>query len=142
MTNAKESSAGFSKEEKAAMKERAKELKASAVRADGLTDVLDKIAGMDARDRAIAERVHELITEAAPDLAPRTWYGSPAYAKDGTVIVFFQESSKFKTRYSTLGFSDAANLDEGSMWPTSYGILKLTPADEKRISALVKKAAS
>jgi len=136
----------FSKEERDAMKERAKELKAeskrSANRAVGERDLLEKIAEMPADDRAIAEKIHELVSAAAPELDPKTWYGQPAWARDGKVICFFQSSAKFNTRYCTLGFSEDSNLDDGSMWPTSFGILSLTAADEKTITALVKKAVS
>ena len=134
----------FSKEERDAMKERAKELKAEAkrkaTRADGERDLLEKIAEMPADDRTIAERIHALVSDAAPELDPKTWYGQPAWAKDGKVIVFFQSSAKFGTRYCTLGFSEDSALDDGSMWPTSFGILSLTASDEERITALVKKA--
>ncbi len=136
----------FSDEERDAMKERAKEQKAEARRgaaaADGEADVLAKIAEMPEADRVMAERLHALIKASAPVLVPRTWYGQPAYAKDGKVICFFQSSDKFKTRYSTLGFSDDAMIDEGTMWPTSFALTKLTAADEKRIGELVKKAVS
>jgi len=136
----------FSKEERDAMKERAKELKAQAkrdaTRADGDRDLLEKIAEMPADDRAIAEKIYALVSEAAPELDPKTWYGQPAWAKDGKVIVFFQSSAKFNTRYCTLGFSEDSNLDDGSMWATSFGLLEVTPADEKKITALVKKAVS
>ena len=132
----------FTAEERAAMKERAKELKVAATQAEALQDVLAKIAETDGSDREIGERLHEVILAAAPDLMPKTWYGSPAYYKDGKVIVFFQPSAKFKTRYVTLGFSDDAKLDDGSMWPTSYAITKLTKADEATVAALVKKAVS
>jgi uncharacterized protein YdhG (YjbR/CyaY superfamily) len=131
---------GFTAEERAAMKERAKELKSS--QGDGESDVLAKIAEMPDEDRAMAERLHALIKASAPDLAPRTWYGMPAYAKDGKVVCFFQSAGKFKSRYATLGFSDKANLDDGAMWPTSFALKKLTRADEKRIAALVKQAVS
>jgi hypothetical protein len=130
----------FTAEERAAMKERAKEAKASAGKADGESDVLAKIAEMEEPDRGMAERLHALIKASAPDLAPKTWYGMPAYAKDGDVVCFFQPAKKFKSRYATLGFSDKANLDEGAMWPTSYALTELTAADEKRIGALVKQA--
>ena len=130
----------FSPEERAAMKERAKELKAAATAADALKDVLAKIHETSGSDREIGERLHEIITTAAPELMPKTWYGSPAYYKDGKVVVFFQPASKFKTRYLTLGFSEDAQLDEGSMWPTSFGITKLTKSDEAAIAALVKRA--
>lgn len=136
----------FSKEERDAMKERAKELKAEAkrraTREDGERDLLEKIAEMPEGDRAIAERIHALVTAAAPGLDPKTWYGQPAWARDGKVICFFQSSAKFNTRYCTLGFSEDANLDDGSMWPTSFGILSLTAADEKTITALVARAIS
>ena len=130
----------FSPEERAAMKERAKELKAAATAADALTDVLAKIHETSGSDREIGERLHEIITTAAPELMPKTWYGSPAYYKDGKVVVFFQPASKFKTRYLTLGFSEDAQLDDGSMWPTSFAITKLTKDDEVTIAALVKRA--
>ncbi|CAN5352261.1 DUF1801 domain-containing protein [soil metagenome] len=133
-------SAQFSAEEKAAMKERAKELKAAASAADALKDVLAKIAETSGSDREIGQRLHEIITAAAPELMPKTWYGSPAYYKDGKVVVFFQPASKFTTRYVTLGFSDDAQLDDGSMWPTSFGITALTKSDEAAITALVRKA--
>jgi uncharacterized protein YdhG (YjbR/CyaY superfamily) len=139
---------GFTEDERAAMKERGQEVKASAKRspksakADGLTDVLAKIADMEDRDRAMAERVHAIVMAAAPDLTARLWYGMPAYAKDGSIICFFQDAKKFKTRYATLGFSDKANLDDGDMWPSSYALNEVTAAVEKKISALVKTAAS
>jgi uncharacterized protein YdhG (YjbR/CyaY superfamily) len=138
---------GFTDEERAAMRERAKELKAAARRSPhaGKEDeesVLAKIAAMAAPDRAMAERLHNLIKARAPELSPKLWYGMPAYAKDGKVICFFQDAHKFKTRYATLGFSDKAALDEGQMWPTSFALKELTAADEARISALVKKAVS
>jgi len=139
---------GFTAEERAAMKDRAQELKAEARRgpradkADGERDVLAKIAEMPEPDRALAERLHALIKASAPALSPKTWYGMPAYAKDGKVVCFFQSAQKFKTRYATFGFSDKANLDEGAMWPTAFALTKLTAADEARIGALVKKAAS
>ena len=135
-------SKGFTDEERAAMRERARELKSAARKADGESDVLAKIAEMPEPDRAKAERLHALVKATAPDLSPRTWYGMPAYAKDGEVICFFQSAQKFKSRYATLGFSDKANLDEGAMWPTSFALKKLTAADEARIGALVKKAVS
>jgi uncharacterized protein YdhG (YjbR/CyaY superfamily) len=137
---------GFDAEERAAMKERAQELKAEsrarAAKPDGESDVLGKIAEMSDPDRAIAERLHALIRENAPELAPKTWYGMPAYAKDGKVVCFFQPADKFKARYPTLGFNDPANLDDGNMWPTSYALTKLTAADEATIVRLVKKAVS
>jgi uncharacterized protein YdhG (YjbR/CyaY superfamily) len=141
-------STGFTDDEKAAMKERASELKAEmrrgsrAAKGDGESDVLAKIAEMKGRDRAMAKRLHAIIKASAPDLAPRTWYGMPAYAKDGKVLCFFQSAEKFKSRYATLGFSDEANLDDGAMWPASFALKELTDAEEARISALVKKAVS
>src|SRR5437588_8429275 len=141
-------SKGFTDEERAAMRERAQELKAAARRgsragkADGESDVLAKIAEMPKPDRAIAERLHAIIKASAPALSPRTWYGMPAYAKDGKVVCHFQPAQKFKTRYATLGFSDKANLDEGDMWPVAFALKKLTAADEARISTLVKRAVS
>jgi uncharacterized protein YdhG (YjbR/CyaY superfamily) len=137
-------SAGFTADEKAAMRERAREAKAEARRgADreaGERDVLAKIAEMPAPDQAMAERLHALITKVAPELAPKTWYGMPAYAKDGKNVCFFQPAAKFDARYATLGFTDEANIDDGAMWPTSWALTKLTAADEARIAALVKKA--
>jgi uncharacterized protein YdhG (YjbR/CyaY superfamily) len=130
----------FTAEERAAMRERAKELKASRNRADSERAVLDKIAEMPARDRAMAKRIHKLVATNAPGLTPRTWYGMPAYAKEGKVLCFFQARSKFKTRYATFGFSDRANLDDGSMWPTAFAIDELTPDVETRIGALVERA--
>ncbi|WP_456844085.1 iron chaperone [Cellulomonas sp. P5_C6] len=132
---------GFSAEERAAMKERAKETRGKKS-GDGEADLLEKIAEMGDADRAMAERIHAVITEAAPDLEPKTWYGQPAYAKDGKVVVFFQAASKFKTRYATLGFNDAAKIDDGTMWPTAFALTSLTAADEKKIAALVTKAVS
>jgi uncharacterized protein YdhG (YjbR/CyaY superfamily) len=131
---------GFTAEERAAMKERAQELKAQASRADGEKALLAKIAEMPAPDRTLAERIHALVTANAPDLQPRTYYGMPAYAKDGKVLCFFQPADKFKARYASLGFEDIANLDDGAMWPTSWALTKLTAAEEKKIAALVKKA--
>jgi uncharacterized protein YdhG (YjbR/CyaY superfamily) len=140
---AKTGSEAFTAEERAAMKETARERKAQrSGKADGDADVLAKIAEMPASDRAMAERIHAIVKGAAPGLAPRTWYGMPAYAKDGKVVCFFQSAAKFKARYATLGFNDAANLDEGSMWPTSFALKNLTAADEKKIAALVRKAVS
>ena len=130
----------FTAEERAAMRERAKELKAERGRADGEADVLAKIAEMPKADRVMAERLHAIVKASAPDLAPRTWYGMPAYARDGKVVCFFQSAQKFKSRYATLGFSDRANLDKGDMWPTSFALKELTAAEEKKIAALVKKA--
>ncbi len=135
-------SKGFTAEERAAMRERAKELKAASSRADGERDVLEKIAEMPEADRAMAERLHAIVKDSAPELVPRTWYGMPAYAKDGDVVCFFQSAAKFKSRYATLGFSDKATLDDGAMWPTSFALKSLTAADEKRIGALVKQAVS
>jgi uncharacterized protein YdhG (YjbR/CyaY superfamily) len=139
--NAASKTEGFSAEERAAMKQRAKELKANASKAEALDAMLAKIAEMDDANRTLAEQIHAIVTAAAPSLSPKLWYGSPAYAKDGAVVCFFQESTKFTTRYATLGFSDLAKLDDGAMWPTSYALTKLTAADKKKISALVKKAA-
>jgi len=135
-------SKGFTDEERAAMKARVQELKAAAGKADGESDVLAKIAEMPKPDRAMAERLHAIIKASAPALSPRTWYGMPAYAKDGKIICHFQSAQKFKTRYATLGFSDAANLDEGTMWPAAFALTELTAADEAKIRALVKKAVS
>jgi uncharacterized protein YdhG (YjbR/CyaY superfamily) len=135
-------SKGFTAEERAAMKERAQELKAEARRADGESAVLAKIAEMPGPDRAMAKRLHAIIKASAPALSPKTWYGMPAYAKDGKVVCYFQSAHKFKSRYATFGFSDEANLDEGAMWPTSFALTELTAAEEARISALVKKAVS
>jgi uncharacterized protein YdhG (YjbR/CyaY superfamily) len=139
-------SKGFTDEERAAMKERAQELKAEARankdRAAGQSALLAKIAEMPAQDRAMAKRLHAIVTASAPDLSPKTWYGMPAYAKDGKIVCFFQSAEKFKSRYATFGFSDEANLDDGAMWPTSFALKTLTAADEKRIGALVKKAVS
>ena len=133
---------GFTAEERAAMKERVKELKATGLREDGERDVLAKIAEMPESDRIMGARIHAIMKASAPDLVPRTWYGMPAYAKDGNVLCFFRSAEKFKTRYATLGFSDKAKLDEGNMWPTDFALTKLTRADEARITALVKKAIS
>ena len=143
-----EASKGFTAEERAAVRERARELKAAARRgpragtAAGERDVLAKIAEMPEPDRALAERLHALITASAPALSPRTWYGMPAYARDGKVVCFFQSAQKFKSRYATLGFNDEAHLDDGAMWPTSFALTELTAADEARIAALVRKAVS
>jgi uncharacterized protein YdhG (YjbR/CyaY superfamily) len=138
--------AGFSDDEKAAMRERVKEQKAEARRgADreaGEQDLLAKIAEMPPADRAMAERIHAIVTANAPDLDPKTWYGMPAYARNGKVVCFFKAASKFASRYATFGFEEQAHLDDGSMWPTSYALTVLTPADEKKIGDLVKKAAS
>jgi uncharacterized protein YdhG (YjbR/CyaY superfamily) len=145
--NSKTESDGFTAEERAAMKARAAELRAEgkkgAKKADGLQAVLDKIAEMAPEDRALAERVHMTVTAAAPDLSPKTWYGMPAYAnEDGQVVVFFQDSGKFKYRYSTLGFQEAANLDDGDIWPVSYALQKWSGAVEKKVAELVKAAVS
>jgi uncharacterized protein YdhG (YjbR/CyaY superfamily) len=133
-------SGGFTAEERAAMKERAREQKAEAQKADGERDVLAKIVEMQESDRAMAERLHEIVKASAPDLSPRTWYGMPAYARDGKVVCFFQSAEKFNTRYATFSFSDKANLDEGAMWPTTFALKELTEAEEARISELVKRA--
>ena len=138
----KRKSTGFTAEEKAAMKERAAELKAEARKADGESTLLAKVAEMPKPDRVLAERLHEIVKATAPDLSPKTWYGMPAYARDGKVVCFFQSADKFKSRYATVGFTDEANLDEGAMWPTYFGLKELTPAVEKKIVALVKKAVS
>jgi len=141
-------SKGFTDEERAAMRERAQELKAAprrgarAGKADGESAVLAKIAEMPEPDRAMAERLHTIVKASAPALSPRTWYGMPAYAKDGNVVCFFQSAQKFKTRYATFGFSDKANLDEGAMWPVAFALKELTAAEEARIGALVRKAVS
>ena len=145
-TPAKRATSAFTAEERSAMKERANELKADARatkdRAEGEQDVLAKIAEMRPAGRAMAERLHALVQASAPQLVPKTWYGMPAYARDGKIVCFFQPASKFKARYSTLGFNDAAHLDDGTMWPTSFALLELTAADEARIGDLVKRAAS
>jgi uncharacterized protein YdhG (YjbR/CyaY superfamily) len=141
-------SKGFTDDERAAMKERAQELKAEARRgpraakADGESALLAKIAEMKGSDRAIAKRLHAVIQASAPALSPKTWYGMPAYAKDGKVVCYFQSAQKFKSRYATFGFSDEANLDKGAMWPTSFALKELTAAEEAKIGALVKKAVS
>ena len=145
-TAPRNASKGFTEEERAAMKERARELKAEARagrdREAGERALLAKIAEMPGPDRALAERVHAIVTASAPALSPKTWYGMPAYAKGGKVVCFFQSADKFKSRYATFGFSDEANLDEGAMWPTSFALKRLTAADEAKIGALVKKAVS
>jgi len=133
-------SKGFTDEERAAMRERVQEQKAGADKADGERDVLAKIAAMSAPDRAMAERLHAIITTSAPALSPKTWYGMPAYAKDGHIVCFFQSAEKFKTRYATLGFSDKANLDDGNLWPISFALKELTADTEKQIVALVQNA--
>jgi uncharacterized protein YdhG (YjbR/CyaY superfamily) len=134
------SSKGFTAEERAAMKERAKELKAEAAKADGEKALLAKIAEMKGSDRAMATRLHAIITAAAPTLSPKTWYGMPAYAQDGKIVCFFQSAEKFDARYATFGFSDEATLDQGAMWPTSWALTELTAAEERKITTLVKKA--
>ena len=145
-TAIKKKSKGFTDEERAAMKERSQELKAAARatkgKADGESDVLAKIAAMRAPDRAMAKRLHAIVKASAPALSPKLWYGMPAYYKDGKVVCFFQDAQKFKSRYATLGFSDAANLDEGGMWPVAFALKELTATEEARIGALVKKAVS
>ena len=138
----KQKSSGFTGEERAAMKERARELKAEAEKADGESALLEKIAEMREPDRSMARRVHALVKASAPSLAPKTWYGMPAYAKDGKVVCFFQSAQKFKSRYATFGFSDEARLDDGAMWPTSFALKGLNAADEAKLVALVKKAVS
>jgi uncharacterized protein YdhG (YjbR/CyaY superfamily) len=141
-----EKSKGFTDEERAAMKERARELKAearhAAGKAEGESDLLAKIAEMPEPDRAMARRLHAIVKATAPDLWPKTWYGMPAYAKDGKVVCFFQGAHKFNARYATFGFSDTAHLDDGAMWPTSFALKELTPTEEARIGALVKRAVS
>jgi uncharacterized protein YdhG (YjbR/CyaY superfamily) len=131
---------GFTAEERAAMRERARELKAAASKEEAERDVLAKIAEMPRADRAMAERVHAIVTASAPSLSPRTWYGMPAYTKDGKVVCFFQSAAKFKSRYATFGFNDSANLDAGAMWPTSFALKELGAKEEAKIAALVKKA--
>jgi uncharacterized protein YdhG (YjbR/CyaY superfamily) len=140
MSTTTKASDGFTAEERAAMKERARELKKAGTRAEGERDVLAKIAEMPPADRVMAERLHALVKEHAPDLVPRTWYGMPAYAKGGKVVCFFQSAAKFKARYATLGFSDEAGLDDGDMWPTSFALQEWTEAGEARIAALVRRA--
>ncbi len=135
------SSKGFTAEERAAMRERARELKAEAAKADGEKALMEKIAEMTGKDREIAERVHAIVMAAAPELMPKTWYGMPAYAKDGKILCFFQSAGKFDSRYATFGFGDEAKLDQGPMWATSWALTDITPAEEKKITALVKKAA-
>ncbi len=135
-------SGGFTAEERAAVKARAKELKAEAGKAEGESAVLAAIAELQEPDRSMAMRIHEIIKASAPELSPRTWYGMPAYARDGNVVCFFQPGQKFKTRYATLGFNNSAHLDEGNLWPVAYALKELTASEEARISALVKKAVS
>jgi len=137
---AAKASDGFTADERAAMKERAREAKAASSKAEGLNDLLAKIAEMPEPDRALAERVHAIVMAAAPELEPKTWYGMPAYSKDGRSICFFQAASKFKVRYATFGFQPDAKVDDGSMWPIAYALTELTTADEARIADLVKKA--
>jgi hypothetical protein len=142
-TSTPKSTAGkFSAEERAAMRERAKELKAEALKADGEVEVRAKIAEMTEPDRSLGERLHGVIMATIPSLSPRTWYGMPAYALDGDIVCFFKPAEKFKTRYATLGFSDKAKLDDGAMWPAEYALKTLGPAEEKKVAALVKKAVS
>lgn len=140
-----QASEGFTDEEKQAMKERAKELKAEARanknRADGESDLLSKIAEMPEPDRSMAQQIHEIVKANAPDLWPKTWYGMPAYARDGKIVCFFQPAAKFEARYATLGFNDSAHLDDGAMWPTAFALKELAPAEEAKIAALVKRAA-
>ena len=141
-TSATKTGPAFTEEEKSAMKERAKEVKAAkSGDVDDAAAVLEKIAEMEDSDRTLAEKVHQVITEAAPDLAPRLWYGMPAYAKDGKVLCFFQPAKKFRSRYATLGFNDVAALDDGAMWPCAYALMWLPAADEKKVRALITKAA-
>jgi uncharacterized protein YdhG (YjbR/CyaY superfamily) len=135
-------STGFTDEERAAMRERAQELKAEAAKADGEKALLAKIAEMPKADRAIAKRLHAIVKASAPTLSPKTWYGMPAYAREGKVVCYFQSADKFKSRYATFGFSDSANLDEGAMWPTAFALKELTATEEAKIVALVKKAVS
>jgi uncharacterized protein YdhG (YjbR/CyaY superfamily) len=141
-TTTRKSQEAFTAEERAAIKQRVKETKATADKAEGEGALLGKIAEMQEPDRAMAKRLHAVIKASAPSLSPTLWYGMPAYAKDGKVVCFFQPALKFKTRYATLGFSDKAHLDEGTMWPNAFALTKLTAADEARIGALVKKAVS
>jgi len=140
MTEKKAAKQTFTPEERAAMRERARELKASKDRAAGEEGVLAKIAEMPEPDRSMAERIHAIVTAAAPELWPRTWYGMPAYAKDGKIVCFFQSSAKFKTRYATFGFNQSANLDKGAMWPVAFALKDLTDAEEAKLRTLVKKA--
>jgi uncharacterized protein YdhG (YjbR/CyaY superfamily) len=141
-TAPRNSSKGFTADERAAMKERARELKAEAAKADGEEALRTAIAKMQGKDRAMAERVHAIVTASAPELSPKTWYGMPAYAKDGEVVCFFQDAGKFKARYATFGFSDAAKLDQGGLWPVAFALKELTAAEEKKLGTLVKKAVS
>ena len=141
-TTSRKKSTGFTAEEREAMKERAQELKAEARGADGEKAVLAKIAEMPKADRDMAKRLHQIVKASAPELVPKTWYGMPAYAKDGKVVCFYQSAHRFKSRYGTFGFSDKANLDEGAMWPTSFALKELTAAEEAKVAALVKQAVS
>jgi uncharacterized protein YdhG (YjbR/CyaY superfamily) len=141
-TPARKEPKGFTAEEKAAVRERAKELKAEARKADGESALLAKVAEMPKADRVLAERIHAIVKATAPDLSPKTWYGMPAYAKGGKVVCFFQSAEKFNSRYATFGFSDQANLDKGALWPTAFALKELTAADEAKIAALVKQAVS
>jgi uncharacterized protein YdhG (YjbR/CyaY superfamily) len=141
-TSASKSFAGFSAEERAAMKDRVRELKAEAAKADGESELLAAIAKMREPDRAMAKKLHSIVKATAPDLSPKTWYGMPAYARDGKVVLFFRERDKFKERYAMFGFNDSANLDEGAMWPIAFALTKLTPSVEANIRALVKQAVS
>jgi uncharacterized protein YdhG (YjbR/CyaY superfamily) len=141
-TDVDKKSRGFTDEERAALKERSQELKTEARKADGETALLAKLAEMPEPDRAMGERLHAIVKASAPDLSPKTWYGMPAYAKDGKVVCYFQSAHKFKSRYATFGFNDSANLDEGAMWPTSFALKELTAAAEAKIGALVKQAVS
>ena len=140
MTNTTETTEGFTAAERAAMKDRAREVRSAGKKADGLADLLEKVAEMEDADRAMAERLHVLVTDAAPELEPKTWYGMPAYAKDGKLVLFFKPAAKFKNRYATLGFSDTAALDDGPMWPAEFALARLTPAAEKQITELVTRA--
>lgn len=141
MTDKKKSAESFTAQERAAMKERARELKAAGKKADMEADVLAKLAEMPEADRKLGERVHALVQENAPDLTPKTWYGMPAYARDGKIVCFFQAASKFDSRYSTLGFNDTAKLDDGPMWPVAFALVELNEAEEAKIARLIKKAA-
>ena len=142
MSTQKKSSKGFTAEERAAMKERAQELKAEKTRAEGERDLQAKIAEMPKADRVLAEKIHAIVTANAPSLVPKTWYGMPAYTKDGKVVCFFKSADKFKSRYATFGFEEAANVDDGAMWPTSFAVTELTAKDEAKLARLVKKAVS
>jgi uncharacterized protein YdhG (YjbR/CyaY superfamily) len=142
MAEATKKDKGFTSEERSAMKERAREVKAAALAEEGESSVLAKIAEMEEPDRTMAERIHAIVKASAPSLAPKTWYGMPAYARDGKIVCFFQPAQKFNTRYATLGFKEDANLDDGAMWPVAYALKELTEAEEARISELIKQAAS